>query len=455
MNKLKQISCSQELLKIFFLAWPLIIAQLAVIAINTTDVIMMGWLGPEYLAAGTLSTAIVHPILLAGLGLLSVVTPLVAQSLAAREFKQIRRTTRQGLWFAVILSAISIPILLQMEWIISILKLDAKVGELAQSYMDTAVWYLIPVFMFMVLRNLVAAHGDTKVILKITLLGIAINGLGNYALMFGHFGFPRMELAGAGISTTLVNFFMCALLLAYVLKHPRYKRYYILVRIYKPDWAVFKKIYKLGSPVALMIASESGLFSVAAIFMGWLSTAELAGHAVALQITTIAFMIPLGLSNATTIRVGYGYGLKNRHAVAISGWVSIGLGISCMTVTLILFYLFPEFLIHLFLDPNIPSNMSAIGYAASYLLIVTLFQIADGGQVVAAGVLRGINDTKAPMYVALVGYWLVGLPVAYLLGFTFEMRGVGVWLGLAAGLIFVAIVLIHRFWKLSKKLSFA
>jgi MATE family multidrug resistance protein len=453
MNDIKD-SSYKELRKTVRLAIPLIIAQLAVIAINTTDVVMMGWLGPEYLAAGTLSTAIVHPILLAGLGLFSVVTPLVAQNLAARKFKEIRRTTRQGLWLAIIVSFISIPILLQIKHIIVMLGLDESSGNLAQSYMDTAVWYLIPVFLFFVLRNLVSAHSDTRVILQITLVAIALNALGNYALMFGNFGFPRMELRGAGISTTLVNTLMFLALLLYVLKHPRYKRYHILLRIYKPDWVIFKKILKLGSPVALMIASESGLFSVAAIFMGWLGTDELAGHAIALQITAIAFMIPLGLSQGTTIRVGYGYGLRNQSAVTIAGWISIGIGVSCMFVTLIVFYLFPESLIHLFLDPNIASNATPITYAISYLLVVTLFQVADGGQVVAAAALRGINDTKMPMYVAIVGYWIIGLPVGYLLGFNFEMRGVGVWLGLAAGLIFVAIVLIYRFWKLSSNINF-
>ncbi len=444
----------QELVKTFHLAWPLIIAQLAVIAINTTDVIMMGWLGPEYLAAGTLTTAIVHPLLLAGLGLLSVITPLVAQNLAGRNFKQIRRTTRQGLWFAAIMSCVSIALLIQIEAIIHLLGLPADVGALAQNYMDTAVWYLIPAFMFFVLRNLVAAHSDTKIILKITLAGIALNALGNYALMFGNFGFDRMELRGAGISTTLVNTAMFLALLVYVLRHPQYKRYTILVRIYKPDWEVFKKIYKLGSPVALMIASESGLFSVAAIFIGWLGTAELAGHAVAMQITAIAFMIPLGLSNATTIRVGYSYGLRSKVAITVAGWVSIGLGISCMLVTLIVFYFLPNYLIHLFLDPSISSNTLAISFAVSYLLVVTLFQVADGGQVVAAAALRGINDTKVPMYVAIVGYWFVGTPVAYFLGFNMGLRGVGVWLGLAAGLYFVAVILIYRFWRLTTKIDF-
>ncbi|OUS35555.1 MATE family efflux transporter ['Osedax' symbiont bacterium Rs2_46_30_T18] len=452
-NKLKQYAT--ELSKTFSLAWPLVIAQLAVIAINTTDVVMMGWLGPEYLAAGTLSTAIVHPFLLAGLGLLSVVTPLVAQNLSTKNYTEIRRTTRQGLWLAALMSLIFVPLLLQIESIILMLGLDASVAKLAATYMDTAVWYLIPVFLFFVLRNLVSAHSDTKVILQITLVAIALNALGNYALMFGHFGFERMELRGAGISTTFVNTMMFLALLGYVLKHPRYKKYSILVRIYKPDWSIFRKILKLGGPVGLMIASESGLFSAAAILMGWLGTAELAGHAIALQITAIAFMIPLGLSNATTIRVGYAYGLANSSAVNVAGWVSIGLGIGCMIITLIIFYLFPQWLIHLFLDPEIAANATAIAYAVSYLLVVTLFQIADGGQVVAAAALRGINDTKVPMYVAIVGYWIVGMPVAYILGFTFELRGVGVWLGLAAGLIFVAIVLIYRFWRLAGNLKFS
>ncbi|NQZ32218.1 MAG: MATE family efflux transporter [Oceanospirillaceae bacterium] len=443
-----------ELMKTCSLAWPLIIAQLAVIAINTTDVIMMGWLGPQFLAAGTLSSAILHPILLAGIGMLSVVTPLVAQNLSARKYKEVRRTTRQGLWVAALLSLISIPLLLQIKQIIIMLDLDANIAQLAEDYMSMAAWHLLPVFLFFVLRNLVSAHSDTKVILKITLIAILLNALGNYALMFGNFGFPALGLKGAGISTTIVNSCMFLALLAYVLTHRRYKRYFILVRIYKPDWKIFSKILKLGSPVGLMIAAEAGLFSIAAIFMGWLGTLELAGHAVALQIASIAFMIPLGLSNATTIRVGYSYGARDKEAVIVAGWVSIALGIGCMFSTLILFSVFPYQLVHMFLDPEITSNNTAIGYAVSYLFIVSLFQLADGGQVVAAAALRGINDTKLPMYLAIFGYWCVGMPTAYILGFVLEYRGVGVWLGLASGLIFVAFVLIYRYWRLTKNLNF-
>ena len=443
-----------ELVKTFTLAWPLIIAQLAVIAINTTDVIMMGWLGPSYLAAGTLSTAILHPILLAGIGLLSVITPLVAQNLATDNLTAIRHTTRQGLWVAVLISVLSIPFLLQIKTIIIFLNLDVSIAILAEDYMSTAAWHLLPAFLFFVLRNFVSAHSDTKVILKITIVAIILNALGNYGLMFGNFGLPALGLKGAGISTTIVNSFMFLALLSYVLTHHRYKKYDILVRIYKPDWQIFAKIFALGAPVGLMIAAEAGLFSIAAIFMGWLGTSELAGHAVALQIAAIAFMIPLGLSNATTIRVGYCYGAQDKKGVIIAGWVSIALGVGFMFSTLILFSVFPYPLVYLFLDPSVSTNMTAINYAVSYLFIVSLFQLADGGQVVAAAALRGINDTKLPMYIAIVGYWLVGMPTAYLLGFVFDLRGVGVWLGLAAGLVFVAIVLILRYWSLTKKLSF-
>jgi len=458
LKTLQEIKASyfyNELCRTLSLAWPLIIAQLAVIAINTTDVVMMGWLGPAFLAAGTLSTAILHPLLLAGIGLLSVVTPLVAQNLAARNYKQIRRTTRQGLWVATLLSLISIPILLQIESIILWLDLNPSSAALAKSYMDTAVWHLFPAFLFFVLRNMVSAHSDTKVILKITIVAIGLNALGNYSLMFGNFGFPALGLSGAGISTSIVNSLMFLSLLIYVLKHHRYRRYFILVRIYKPDWTIFKKILKLGSPVGLMIAAEAGLFSIAAIFMGWLGTQELAGHAVALQIAAIAFMIPLGLSNATTIRVGYGYGSKDKQAVIVAGWISIALGIGFMFSTLVLFSIIPSYLVHMFLDPSITTNSSAIGYAISYLFVVALFQMADGGQVVAAAALRGINDTKLPMYIAIFGYWALGMPTGYVLGFVFEFRGVGVWLGLAAGLTSVAFILIYRFWTLTKELDFA
>jgi MATE family multidrug resistance protein len=296
-----------------------------------------------------------------------------------------------------------------------------------------------------VLRALLAAHGDTTIILVITIIGVGVNGLGNYALMFGHWGFPRLELAGAGISTVVVHSVMFLLTLAYTLSRPAYRPYQLYVRFWNPDWPRFVKIWRLGMPIGLLMVAEVGLFAVAALFMGWLGTAELAGHAVALQYAAIAFMVPMGLSHASTVRVGLAHGSGSRDAVRKAGWVSIALGVGFMALTGVIFWTTPQALVGLFLDPALPQNQAAFALAVTYLSIAALFQLADGGQVVSAAVLRGLSDTAMPMMIGILGYWGIGLSTAYICGFVLGMGGVGIWLGLACGLVAVAITLCVRF----------
>ena len=439
------ISWGGEFRATISLAWPLVIAQLAAMALHTTDVIMMGWLGPKYLASGTLATAYLYPFLMFGFGTLTAVSPMIAQAIGARQYRSVRRTTRQGLWVGIVVAAITIPLVLQGERVFLTLGQAPDNAALAQSYLRHAVWLFCPALMFVVLRGLVSAHGHTAIILWITLIGILVNALGNYALMFGHFGFPRLELRGAGISTTFVNATMSALLLLYVVRHRRLKRYAILIRFRKPDWQRFFSILRLGSPIGLMMTAEVGLFTAAALLMGWFGTNELAAHAIALQLAAITFMVPLGISQATTIRVGLAYGRGHRPDIGKAGWVSIGLASGFMSLTALLFWFAPDMLIHLFLDPGQPENTVPIALAVGYLGVAALFQLVDGAQVAAAAALRGLSDTTVPMVIAILGYWAFGLPVAWLLGFSAGLEGAGVWLGLASGLAFAAVTLIARF----------
>lgn len=427
------------------LAWPLIAAQLAQIGLGTTDVIMMSWLGPEYLAAGTLSTSIMFLFLIFGIGIATAVSPLMAQAVGREDYRSVRRTVRQGFWVAFLFATILVPFILQIEWIFSILGQDPELGRLADSYIQFAAFQFYPFLMFTVLRGFLSAHEDTSVVLIATLIGIVVNAIGNYALMFGNFGFPRLELAGAGISTIIVHSVTFLFGLGYVLTRQKYRHYQLLLRFWKPDWQRFFEIIKVGTPIGFMLTAEVGLFSVAAVMMGWLSTLELAAHAVAIQLASISFMVPLGLSQATTIRVGLQYGRDNHKGIGIAGWTSIALGTGFMAITCTLFILFPNMFVSLFIDASKPENLEVFALAASYLAVAGLFQLVDGAQAMAAASLRGLSDTKVPMYGAIFGYWLMGLPIAYYLGFQTELRGVGVWLGLAGGLAIVAVILNWRF----------
>jgi MATE family multidrug resistance protein len=274
---------------------------------------------------------------------------------------------------------------------------------------------------------------------------VVVNAVADYALIFGNFGLPRMEIAGSGLSTSLVNWIMLSLTFAYVLRHRRYRRYHLLARFWRADWSRLRELARIGGPIGLMVTAEVGIFSVAAVMMGWLGTAQLAAHAVAMQFASIAFMVPLGLSQATTVRVGLAYGRRSPEGVRKAGWTSLVLALLFMSTTSLLFVTLRRPLVGLFLDPADPANGAAIGFAAAYLGVAGLFQLFDGTQVVMAAALRGLSDTAMPLVVAIIGYWGVGLPIAYIAGFVLHFGGTGLWVGLAAGLSFVAIVLTIRF----------
>lgn len=434
-----------ELRATFALAWPLVVAQLAQNALTTTAVIMLGWLGPTYLAAGTLATTFLMPFLVCGVGIVGAVAPLAAQARGARDIKAVRRIVRQGLWAAILLAALMVPVLWQIRPIFAFLGQDPQASALAEQYIHIAVWMLFPALATIALRSLLSAFDATRIVLVITVSGVLFNALVNYVLIFGHFGFPRLELRGAAIATALTNLMMFGLMLAYVLRHRRFRRFHILKRFWKPDWPRFRQIFRIGTPIGLTVLAEVGLFTAAALLMGRLGTDEVAAHAIALQCASMAFMVPLGLGIAATVRVGRAYGHSDPNGITKAGWTSFMLGTGFMCLTGALFLTMGPAIVGLFLDPRLPENANALALAATFLVVAGVFQLVDGAQVAAAHALRGLSDTKVPMVLAIFGYWAVGLPVAYILGFVVGWRGVGIWIGLAAGLAFVAVVLVTRF----------
>jgi MATE family multidrug resistance protein len=434
-----------ELRELFVLAWPLVLAQLAQHALWTTDLIVMGMLGAQYVAAGALANAYFFALQLTAIGIVGAVAPLVSQALGARDIKAVRKIVQAGLWMALVCAIIIVPIVWQAETVLLALGQDADTSKLAATFLHYAVWLVFPAFAIIAVRSFLSAHGATRMILLISIAGIVVNALGNYALVLGHWGFPRLELMGSGIVTTIVNAVMLGLMVLYVQRHRRFRRYHILARMWPPDWSRLREITRIGFPIGLMLLAEVGLFSVAAFMMGYLGTNEVAGHAIALQCAALAFMVPLGLSQATTVRVGLAYGRRDPEGIRKAGWTALALTLIFMSATCIAFIALPHTLVGFFLDAGNPANTDALVLGASYLVIAGLFQLVDGTQVAMSGALRGVSDTKWPLIIALVGYWLVGMPVAYVCGFILGWRGVGIWTGLAFGLAAVALVLVARF----------
>jgi putative efflux protein, MATE family len=352
---------------------------------------------------------------------------------------------RQGFWAAILMAVLLTPVILQIRPVFALLGQDPALTARAEEYIQIAVLMLLPALGVIVLRSLLSSFDATRVILVITVGGVIANAIGNYLLMFGPFGLPRLELRGAAIATVCTNIIMFGLFLAYVLRHRRFRRFNILIRFWKPDWPRFREIFRVGTPIGLTVLAEVGLFTAAALLMGRLGTDEVAAHAVALQCASLAFMVPLGLGIAATVRVGVAYGRQDNEGIRLAGWTAFALGTGFMAVSALTFLLFGPAIVSLFLDPTVAENQGALVLAASFLAIAGIFQLVDGAQVVAAHALRGLSDTTVPMVMAIVGYWLVGLPIAYVLGLVVGWRGIGIWIGLACGLAFVAVLLVSRF----------
>ena len=433
----------EELRALLRLAWPLVVAQLAQAALHTTDLLMLGRLGPEDLAAGSLAVNLLMLFLVSGMGIIGAVAPLVAQARGARRMKAVRPIVRQGLWAAIALAGALIPALLQIEVIFGWLGQDPATTLLSARFMHIAAWSLLPAFGIVALRSLLSAFAATRVILVVTLVGVTLNALLAYGLIFGNFGMARMGLRGAPTATLLSNITMFALLLAYVLRQRRFRRLHILHRFWLPDWPRLREIFRIGAPIGCTLLAESGLFTAAAMMMGWLGTGEVAAHAIALQCASIAFMVPQGLGSAAAVRVGLAYGRHDHVGIHKAGWTALAASAAFMSCSCLVFLTAGPWLVSLFLDPDVDAKPALL--AAQFLLVAGVFQLADGAQVVAASALRGLSDTAKPMALALAGYWLVGLPTAYGLGFGAGWRGLGIWIGLAAGLAAVALVLVARF----------
>jgi MATE family multidrug resistance protein len=433
------------------LAWPLVAAALATMAIGATDVIMMGWLGPEKLAAGAIGHSVLFPLITFGYGVVTATAPMIAQAVGARRFREVRRTARQGLWLTIAVSVLLIPLLSEGEALLGALGQTPEIARLGETYLDWAAFSLPGAIGFVVLRCFAAAFGETRAVFAITLAAIALNAALNWVLIFGNLGLPRLELTGAGIATALTHSAMFLSFLAWTRRRKRLRRHRILARFWRADWPRFFALLRLGAPIGLTMLAESGLFAGAAVMMGWLGPTPLAAHAVAIQLTAISFMLPYGLSQATTVRVGLRWGAGDIEGARRAGWVSGALALVATSACAALFWFLPEPLIALFLDPDAPENAAPTALAVSFLAMGAAFQLADGTQAVAAGALRGISDTTAPMAIALAGYWAVGVPLGWAAGFPLGFGGVGIWAGLVAGLTATGAVLTLRFARRTRR----
>lgn len=438
-----------ELRATLALGWPLILTNVAQNALMTSDVILMGWLGSDALAAGALGTNLYFAFLIFGIGLMSATSPLVAEELGRKRHsvREVRRTVRQGFWAAV---TVAIPI-----WIVSwngellLLAMGQEPGlaHTAGQYMRALQWSLLPFLLYLVLRSFLAALERPGWPLIIGILAVPVNLGAAYCFMFGKFGMPHLGLIGAGVGTVVSSAFLFVALALVICLDPKLKRYHIFGRFWRPDWPRYRTIWRIGVPIGLTVAFEVTIFNAAALLMGRIGANELAAHAIALQIASFCFMVPFGISQAATVRVGRAYGAQDTGGVTRAGWTAFVMGVGFMVVTASLMLFAPRLLLSAFLDMGDPKNVPVIEFAISFLVLAAIFQLADGAQAVGSGMLRGLQDTRVPMIYAAFGYWGVGLPLGVILAFGTSLRGIGIWIGLATGLAVVASLMLWRWLR--------
>ncbi len=430
------------------LAGPLAAANLLQMLTYAIDVIFIARLGEQELAASALAVALFGLVLWALTGLTGAVAPLIAEALGARApaLRSVRRSVRMALWLAVIAGIGGMGVCLLLDPIMRVSGQQTRIIALANQYNTVIVFSMVPMLLAAVLRNFVSALGRPIFATAITGLGIFVNAAANYAFIFGELGAPELGLAGAAVATILTALFTLAAYVAAIRFDRRLHRYHVFGRLWSPDWARLKEIVRIGTPIALTITAEAGIFGAAAFLMGRFGAAELAGHTVALQLAALAFQVPFGVGQAAAIRVGYFYGARDPLGVARAGWVALAIGTGFMAMTAGAMLLFPMVLLTLYVDPYAPANAALVGFALQYLVLAAAFQLADGVQAVAAGALRGLQDTRVPMWIAIFSYWVPGIGLSVSLGFFTPLEGTGVWIGLATGLFFAAILLIAR-WQ--------
>ena len=443
-----------ELRATIALGLPLIGAQLAQIGINTTDTVMMGRLGAEALAAGALGTTLLFLVIIVQIGLSAGVGTLVAQARGARAsaVREPRRIVRQGFWAVTGWALLGMLALTGGERLLVLANQEPATAARAMDYLWPALWSLPFSGLYVVLRAFVLSLERTREVFLITLSAIVVNACLNAVLMFGHLGFPALGIAGTGIATAVTNAYQFAALAWLVTRDPAIRRYSVLGRFWRPDPRMLARVLRLGLPIALLLIAEVGTFAGSTAIAGMVGTQTLAAHAIALQVASVTFMVPLGLSQATSVRVGLAYG--RGRGVALAGHVSLALGLVFAAVAALVMVAVPGTLVAAFIDADAAATTAAL--ATSFLLFAALFQLVDAGQVVLAASLRGIGDTTVPLVLGVLGYWGVGLPLGALLalGPPPALRGsapawepwggLGVWAGLATGLAVVCALLAVR-----------
>ena len=441
-----------ELTDTFRLSVPIIIAQLGVVLMGVTDNLFVGrLLGAVPLGAAGLANGVSFLVSCIGVGGLSVVAALVSKAHSQNDAAEVNRLFRAGLRVAGLFSVVFGAVSVLLAYNFSLFGQSTEVTKLGQEFMLILSASLVPLLLFVAARQLADGLRFPRVAMAITVGALVLNALFNYVLITGFGPFPEMGLMGSAMATLLSRTFMAVGMLVYIYRSARFKPY--LLRAFRalPTATDVQTILRLGIPGGLTLFFEVATFTLAAVVTGWLGDDRLAAHQIAINMASVTYMMATGISSAAAIRVGAAVGRGSSEGIFRAGVAAFALSIGFMSVAALLFFTANDWLVSLY----IRDNPAVASMAATLVIMGGIFQLSDGIQVVAVGALRGLSDVNAPTLITLFSYWGVALPMGYLLGFTFGMDVVGVWIGLLAGLTIAAVLLTIRFFRRVSRLELA
>ncbi|MEL6958311.1 MAG: MATE family efflux transporter [Pseudomonadota bacterium] len=446
-----QMTYREHLNRVVKLGAPLVGANLAGFAIHMTDTLMLGWYSVTALAASTIAGSLWFVFFMIGTGFARAVTPIVAEAVEQGDDLTARRVTRMSIWLCAGFSLLVLPPYLWGEEVLLAIGQDPDVAFEGGIYLGIVAFGFLPALMGQIMRSYLGALELTTVQMWVTIAALVMNALFNYALIFGNLGFPEMGIAGAAYASILTQTVQMIALMIYA--HRNRPDLGLFNRLWKPDPDALSRVFRLGLPIGITSFAEGGLFTGSTVMMGWLGEVPLAAHGIALQLTALMFMVHLALSEAAAIRAAGQFGRRDEAALRKGAKAAISMSMTFGVIVVIIFLVFPAPLVAAFMDPDEVQRDAVLRLGIVLLMLSALFQFVDALQVMVLGLLRGVQDTRVPMWLACVSYWVVGIPISYVMAFELGWGPQGLWLGLTVGLGVAAVLLSVRFWGRSVQLT--
>jgi len=434
------------------LAAPIAAALLAEMAMGVIDYAMSGHLDATALAAAGLGLQLLFTPMFWGMGALTSTGAVGAQAHGAANAEAVSETMRQGFVMSALLSVPFIGIALASILILPWVNHDPEVRDQVAAIIIVGLPIIPLTFWFTIIRNFVTVMQRPAIVTVCAVVGLPVSALSNYIFMYGHWGAPALGVTAVGLTGVIVALLHLVLITVYVQLVPDLRRYRIFARLLHFDRKMISELFRVGVPIAMSHVFESGLFSAVTVLMGFISTVALAAHNLVISLCAMTFMVPAALSQAATVRVGYAIGAQLPDAARRAGYVAIGLGVTWMLIAALTMWSVPDFLTWVYLDIADPANAETTRMAATLFMIAAIFQIVDGTQVTTQGALRGLKDTKVPMILCGLGYWVFGLGSGVTMAFVLGYGATGLWWGLAIGLAVSATLLFLRWRRLSGRL---